>query len=210
VPSRYLVRATDRSGAPVRREFLAESIAHAEQLAVEDGLKVRGISLAEDAPASMPPSPSASSPSSSRSANPADSAHGSEETLWEGTPSHWANLWIYAAGILIVTLPWVLWRWLSLRATRMTLTTQRLRIRTGVLSTHLDELELYRVRDSTLAQTFWQRIVSVGDVVLDTTDASSPRVVLQHLKDAAGVREILRGQVERVRRVQRVREIEMT
>jgi hypothetical protein len=207
VPNRYLVRATDRSGAPVRREFLAESIAHAEQLATEDGLVVRGISIADEA---VPPSRGPAPRPSSSSANPADSAHGTEETLWHGTPSHWANLWTYAAGILIITLPWVLWSWLSLRATKMTLTTQRLQIRTGVLSTHLDELELYRVRDSSLAQSFWQRLVGVGDVVLDTTDASTPRVVLRHLKDAANVREILRGQVERVRRVQRVREIEVT
>jgi hypothetical protein len=207
VPNRYLVRATDRSGAPVRREFLAESIAHAEQLAVEDGLAVRGISLAEDAPT---PRSEPRTPRPAPAENPADSAHGTEETLWQGTPSHWANLWTYAAGILIITLPWVLWSWLSLRATKMTLTSQRLRIRTGVLSTHLDELELYRVRDSSLAQSFWQRLVGVGDVVLDTTDASTPRVVLRHLKDAPNVREILRAQVERVRRVQRVREIEMT
>ena len=201
MPTRYTVRAVDRSGNSIRREVVADSIAHAEQLALEDGLDVRGITVAQDPPAGK----------GAREPDPADSAQpGGEQTLWEGQPSHWANLWVYAAAIFVITIPWSLWSWLSLRATRITLTSQRLRIKTGVLNTHVEELELYRVRDSSLAQTFWQRLVGVGDVVLDTTDVSTPRVSLRHLTNPTQVRETLRAQVERVRRVQKVREIEMT
>lgn len=201
MPTRYTVRAVDRSGNPIRREVVADSIAHAEQLAVEDGLEVRGISVAQDPPAGK----------GAREPDPADSAQaGGEQTLWEGQPSHWANLWVYVAAILVITIPWSFWSWLSLRSTRITLTSQRLRIKTGVLSTHVEELELYRVRDSSLAQTFWQRLVGVGDVVLDTTDVSTPRLSLRHLVNPSQVRETLRAQVERVRRVQKVREIEMS
>jgi uncharacterized membrane protein YdbT with pleckstrin-like domain len=133
-----------------------------------------------------------------------------EQTLWEGQPSHWSNLWIYLAAILVIPIPWSFWCWLSLRATRITLTSQRLRIKTGVLNTHIEELELYRVRDSSLGQSFWQRLVGIGDVVLDTTDVSTPRITLHHLRRSEAVRETLRAQVERVRRVQKVREIEVT
>lgn len=200
MPTRYTVRAVDRAGNSIRREVVADSIAQAEQLAVEDGLDVRGITVAQDPPGKGPREP-----------DPADSSQpGGEQTLWEGQPSHWANLWIYVAAILVVTIPWSFWAWLSLRATRITLTSQRLRIKTGVLNTHVEELELYRVRDSSLAQSFWQRMVGIGDVVLDTTDVSTPRVVLRHLKRSETMRETLRAQVERVRRVQKVREIEMS
>ncbi len=198
MPIRYTVRAVDRAGNSIRREVIADSIAQAEQLAVADGLEVRGITVAQDPPGKAAP-------------DPADSAHpGVEQTLWEGQPSHWSNLWIYLAAILVIPLPWSFWCWLSLRATRITLTSQRLRIKTGVLNTHIEELELYRVRDSSLGQSFWQRLVGIGDVVLDTTDVSTPRITLRHLRRSEAVRETLRAQVERVRRVQKVREIEMT
>lgn len=206
-PTRYLVRGVDQAGNPVRREVLAQSIAHAEELATEDGIAVRGISVASDAAeaAAKPPRSQANSP------NPADAAAtGAEETLWTGKPSHWSNLWAYLAALLVIPIPWSFWQWLTLRSRNITLTTQRLRIQEGVLSKRVEETELYRVRDSSLAQNFWQRMVGTGDVTLVTTDATTPTIVLRHLKRPFEVRELFRAQIERVRRVQRVREIEMT
>src|SRR5688572_13852828 len=50
---------------------------------------------------------------------------------------------------LIAAIPLVIiiWKWLVVATTQYELTTQRLRMRRGVFNKHLDELELYRVRD---------------------------------------------------------------
>lgn len=203
MPTRYLVRGVDSTGRAVRREVSAESMGEAEQLATAAGMTVRSVARAEEAPAAAPAAPPA--------LNPFDSAQeGSELAVWTGTPSHWSNFWIYAAALLVIPIPWSLWSWLTLRSSRVVLTTQRLRIESGVLSKKFEEVELYRVRDSSLAQTFWQRVAGIGDVVLETTDASTPHVRLRHMRRAFELRELIRAQVERVRRVQRVREIEMS
>lgn len=221
MPTRYLVRGVDATGRPVRREVVAESMGEAEGLAAAAGMTVRSVAVAEEAAkaagggaagaAGSGTGSGAALPPQAPALNPFDSAQdGSELTVWTGTPSHWSNFWIYAAAIFVIPIPWSLWSWLSLRASRIVLTTQRLRIESGVLSKKFEELELYRVRDSSLAQTFWQRMAGIGDVILETTDASTPHVRLRHLHRSFEVREQIRAQVERVRRVQRVREIEMS
>src|SRR5262245_25733241 len=67
---------------------------------------------------------------------------------------------------VLVAIPWAVigWKWLVLAHTRYELTTQRLRIRTGVLNRRLEEVELYRVRDYKLEQPFFQRLFSLSTV----------------------------------------------
>ena len=203
MPTRYLVRGTDADGRPARREVLAESLAQAEQAALEAGISVKSITVADEAP---PPADTPTPPPAA-----ADSAiPGAEQVVWTGTPSHWSNFWIYLACIVLIPIPWAFWQWLSVRASRIVITSQRLRLESGVLAKRFEEIELYRVKDSSLAQTFWQRLVGIGDVVLETNDATTPHVRLANLHESFRVRELLRAQVERVRRVQRVREIEMS
>jgi membrane protein YdbS with pleckstrin-like domain len=193
----YIVRGVDANGAPVVREISADSIAAAERLGRDAGIRVTGVVLA-----------SAGGASPRRAPDAADAASaGAEESVWTGTPSHWPNLWRY---LLIITIPWAIWVSIVIATTRYTITSQRLRIVTGVLSRHTEEIELYRVRDTGISQSLLQRIVGIGTLTMQTTDASMPNVVLGNISDAHAVRETLRRIVERVRRVQKVREIEMT
>ena len=128
MPTRYLVRGVDAAGRPVRREVVAESMGEAEGLAAAAGMTVRSVALAEEAAKAAAGGGAPLQPQAP-SLNPFDSAQeGSELTVWTGTPSHWSNFWIYAAAILVIPIPWSLWSWLSLRASRIVLTTQRLRI----------------------------------------------------------------------------------
>ena len=110
----------------------------------------------------------------------------------------------------MIPLPWSIYAFLKTNTTRLTLTSQRLRIKSGVLSTALEEIELYRVRDTSMRQSFVQRVVGLGTVTLETTDTSMPRVAIEHVSQPMELRETIRKAVERVRRVQRVREIEVT
>jgi formylmethanofuran:tetrahydromethanopterin formyltransferase len=77
------------------------------------------------------------------------------------------------------------------------------------LNRSLDELELYRVKDSQLSSTLIERLVGLGTVTMLTSDISTPSVVLTHIKDAQAFREHLRAAVESVRRVRGVREIDV-
>jgi uncharacterized membrane protein YdbT with pleckstrin-like domain len=133
----------------------------------------------------------------------------SEQQVWSGTPSQWQNLWAWVSCILIVTIPWALWRALVTKNTSYVLTDQRLKATRGVFNRVTDDLELYRVKDTHFQQTFWQRMVGIGDIVLSTSDTTTPTVVLSDIRDAEGVRETVRGLVEQRRDAKRVRELDV-
>lgn len=131
-----------------------------------------------------------------------------ERIAWVGRSSQLRNLGWFLSCVLLLPIPWALWRWLETRAQVYTLTDQRLKTTRGILSKVTEDLELYRVRDTRLQQTFWQRLFGLGDVVLSTTDASTPEVQLRWLPQAETLRETVRTLVEARREAKGVRTLE--
>jgi uncharacterized membrane protein YdbT with pleckstrin-like domain len=101
------------------------------------------------------------------------------------------------------------WKWLVIANTQYELTTQRLRTHTGVLNKHLDELELYRVRDYKLEQPFFLRLFSLWTLILQTSDKSNPVLVLRAIPRGDTLREYMRTHVEEARMRRGVREIDL-
>jgi thioester reductase-like protein len=77
--------------------------------------------------------------------------------------------------------------------TRYELTTQRLRIFSGVLSRDLEEIDLVRVRDTKVTQNLGERALNMGDIVIVSTDPSKPEFTLESVKDPMEVREKIRA-----------------
>jgi membrane protein YdbS with pleckstrin-like domain len=146
----------------------------------------------------------------------AAAAPAGETGLWRGRPSQWVNLPVFCLGIafcwLIVPAVWAAWRFLQLRCTGYELTTERLRVTSGVLSRVTEEIELYRVKDTRLHEPLWLRIFGLGDIELVTSDATAPRAVIRAvpIHQARGLRETIRGLVEGLRGRKGVREIDST
>lgn len=133
----------------------------------------------------------------------------SEETvLWQGRPSQVLNLPVFLSCILIVPIPIAFWSWLALRCTNYVLTSERLRVTTGVFSRRSEELELYRVKDLTVEEPFLQRLVGCGRLTLHTSDRTNPTLVLAAMRNVSALRDTVRGQVERLRNAKGVREID--
>jgi uncharacterized membrane protein YdbT with pleckstrin-like domain len=128
-----------------------------------------------------------------------------ERIEWSGHPSQWQNLWWFVACVLLVPIPWAFWRWLETRNTTYTLTDQRLKTTRGVFTRSTEDLELYRVRDSRFEQDLAERMLGLGQVVLFTTDETSPEIRMTFIKDAEAVREKIRALVEARRDAKRVR-----
>jgi uncharacterized membrane protein YdbT with pleckstrin-like domain len=95
------------------------------------------------------------------------------------------------------------------RNLRYELTTERLRVRSGVLNKALEELELYRVRDYKLEQPLILRLFSLGNVTVTSTDVSQPTVTLRAIINSEQVREQIRFYVEDCRTRKRVRAIDL-
>lgn len=132
-----------------------------------------------------------------------------EETIvWTGNPSQWQNIGWFIACLLVVPIPFAIWKWLETRNTIYSLSDQRLKFTRGVLTKTTEDLELYRVRDTKFEQGLFERMVGLGRIQLFTTDESSPGIVLPFIEDAEAVREKIRGLVEARRDAKRVRFLE--
>lgn len=88
------------------------------------------------------------------------------------------------------------------------LTTARLRIIRGLFSNNIEELELVRVRDTTMKQGPGERLLDLGDVTVISADATAPEIMLRNVRNPLEVRETIRSAVlaERERRGLRYRE----
>ena len=136
-----------------------------------------------------------------------------ERPLWSGSPSQVVNLGPFIGwGLLfwlVIPVFIILWRWLEVRNLRYELSTERLKIRRGVLNKKTDEIELYRVRDYQLDQPFFLRLFGLGNIAVTTADRTNPLVVLRAIRDGEQVREQIRNAVEACRVAKRVREVDL-
>jgi membrane protein YdbS with pleckstrin-like domain len=154
-----------------------------------------------------------------------------EETiLWQGARSQITNLGTYALALLLLAaavvggflgffMPlawilvaaavlWIAWIWISTKAEHFTLTTERLRIKKGVFNQTFDEVELYRVKDISLTRSALQRLLSLGTVVMQTSDRGQENIFIESVRQSEELREHLRKQVELIRDRKRVREVD--
>lgn len=148
--------------------------------------------------------------SSSGGAGEGGAATPAEAFVWEGRPSQWTNILPFLSCLLLLPIPWAVYRWIATRCTTYSFSNQRLRLKTGILNRKIDDLELYRVKDSTIHQPLLQRLVGLGTIELVTSDATTPRVWLRAIERPIEVHDLLRAQVERLRRERGVRELDIS
>ena len=94
---------------------------------------------------------------------------------------------------------------LPLSFTRYAISEDRLFQATGILNLKYEEILLYRIRDITLSRSFGQRIFGVGSITVTSSDKSRPVLVIQNVKDAPAVKELIHQQVEDMKIRRRVR-----
>ena len=136
-----------------------------------------------------------------------------EITVWEGSSSQMIKLHVY---ILCALFCWLIvpifigiWKWIEVRSRVYQVTTQRIRVRTGIFTKRTDELELYRAKDTTLVEPFWYRMFGVGNIIVTTTDVSTPTLTLEGLPHPDNLREEIRKNIEICREKKRVRLAEL-
>ena len=141
------------------------------------------------------------------------SSAAAEEIVWRGTSSQWKNFGVYLlCGLffwLIVPIAFALIYYFQTKCKVFELTTQRLKITSGVFTKVTETLELYRVKDIETRQPFFSRLVGIENVQMTTSDASSPLVLIEAVPTNVGFADKLRNHVEIIRQQKRVREIDI-
>jgi uncharacterized membrane protein YdbT with pleckstrin-like domain len=136
-----------------------------------------------------------------------------EETIWRGTSSQLKNLGLFIlCGLfcwLIVPIFIALTRYLQTRNHVFELTSERLKITEGIFSKVTETLELYRVKDIEVRQPFISRLLGLENILINTSDLSSPVILLEGIPKAIVLADKLRNQVEIIRTQKNVREIDI-
>src|ERR1700737_749682 len=162
-----------------------------------------------------------------------------EETVWRGSVSQWKNFGFFvlqvllAAAIVILFVivrrqssevsnfaPYILIllavpifiagkRYLQTKCRVYELTNERLKMSEGVFSKLIDTPELYRVKDIETRQPFLYRLCGIENVQLNTSDTSSPFVLIEAISHHVGLGDQIRNQVETIRQQKGVREIDV-
>ena len=114
--------------------------------------------------------------------------------------------------IALVILP--IW-YMSSRFTNYTLTSQRIKIKRGLLIRREDDIELYRIKDVKSRISLLNRLVGIGTVNIISSERSIVGVhpisiEFKNIKDPSRLREILRKATEEARRVRGVRELDVS
>jgi hypothetical protein len=134
-----------------------------------------------------------------------------EKTIFNGSPSQLSHLGYYilcailtpvfGLGVLMFLI-----RFLNTKFTNIEITNERIIEKTGILSKKTDETELYRVKDIRLEEPFFLRMFGLSNILLVTTDKSSPLISLNGVQNGPELRKELRNMVEARRDKKGVRE----
>jgi len=100
-------------------------------------------------------------------------------------------------------------RYLQTKCMVYEVTTERLKTTEGVLSKVTDTLEFYRIKDIERRQPFLYRLCGIENVQLNTSDTSSPVVIIEAVPRHIGLADVIRNEVEKVRQQKGVREIDV-
>lgn len=135
-----------------------------------------------------------------------------EPIVWMGKPSQANNLFAFIICFLFCWLvfPVFIAYYLYLRTkhTIYVITDQRLRVYSGVLIKRIDDVELYRVKDTIYLQPFFLSWFGLCNIQMITSDATWGDAMLQGVTNGRMLREKIRHVVEIAREKKGVKEVD--
>ena len=130
-----------------------------------------------------------------------------EKQLYIGRPSQILNIVSFILWSWTLLIPLIIY--LKTKFTVYEVTDQRIKLKTGILNQEIDECELYRVRDYKVIKPFFQRIFGLGRIELVTSDRSNSNINLNGIKDPENLYNLIRDNVEKIRRKTGTRELDV-
>ena len=130
-----------------------------------------------------------------------------EKQLYIGRPSQILNILSFILWSWTILIPVIIY--LKTRFTVYEVTNQRIKLKIGILNQEIDECELYRVRDYRVVKPFFQRIFGLGKIELVTSDRSNSNINLNGIKEPENLYNLIRDNVEKIRRKTGTREIDV-
>lgn len=129
-------------------------------------------------------------------------------TFWDRLAAMGTLALVPAFIILLSPLAYALAKVMLIKAVKYEISSERIRITTGIFSKQTNALELYRVKDYTLKEPFFYRMFNLGNILIVTSDHSNPQIAMRAIRGARPLMDELRKNVEIRRDLKRVREVD--
>jgi len=111
--------------------------------------------------------------------------------------------------VAVIALGNIAIAYFHLQAIEYVVSTQRVRIISGLFSKDIQEIELFRVKDTMANQSFFLRLFGLGTITILSGDEKQPRLVLSGVPQALELRERIRTEVMTLRQRFGVREVDV-
>ena len=105
--------------------------------------------------------------------------------------------------LLIVPIIYAWSKYSTVKATKFTLTDQRIIFSTGIFDKVTNETELYRVRDTSIEEPFFYRMFGVGNIVVYSTDEAEGKMMFHAFNKPHWVKDQIRNYAELCRKNRR-------
>ncbi|OJW34699.1 MAG: hypothetical protein BGO50_10595 [Rhodanobacter sp. 67-28] len=125
--------------------------------------------------------------------------------FWSRVAMHAPHLLLLGPIVAVVAL--VFYRFLRTATISYTVDAERIHVRRGVLLRKITSLELFRVQDVTLYQSWWQDLLGIGTIVVDSSDLVTPRLVMLGVPDPVAFRDDLNKSAIALRDRKGIREV---
>ena len=110
--------------------------------------------------------------------------------------------------LTIIVLIGLAYRIVKTSYMRYEITPEELEYHSGIFNRKHEYIELYRIKDFEVQQPFLYRMFGRGDLILYTSDKTTPEFRMQAIRDPKETYRILRAFVERNRRLKHVYEVD--
>lgn len=126
-----------------------------------------------------------------------------EVVFYDEHPSMFRNqpVWFVITCLLCVVIVglviFLVW-WLKCKGTTLTITSDRTRLRKGILSRSVTEVWHQDVRNVQLDQTFFQRIFDVGSIGISSAGQSGLEIMVKGIPDPDRVKSLIDEQRRRL------------
>ena len=102
-------------------------------------------------------------------------------------------------GMIGIPITIAAYRWLQIKVHKYRITTERFSETYGILNSVTQDLELYRVKDITVYEPLALRAFGCGNLVMYTSDRSTPVVAIMGVRNIRELQRVIRQNVELMR-----------
>jgi len=91
----------------------------------------------------------------------------------------WSNIYM-ACGVAFL---YPAFKFIELKCLQYTLTEDKIMVKSGVLSSTIESIEMFRVKDQTIRKPFHLRVFGLGNLELLTSDPTTPTITFYAISD---------------------------